>query len=562
LSVEQLAAELDRISTSIEAETERRDQLREQQSEHYEVIRARVEEILEDEDATAEEIQATHPTAGEQERLDRLMRGVANANARIDALRNEHLDLVRSHAAAEEKKAEIIRGMAGGGFRTESGDGATALAARSQSHAGIAGIISSRKAPHMRNTSSPWGYADTVRRAWDFNGDIPTGGEVMRANARRILEAIFDDEDITIDADRAAEIDEIIARSDSIGDNVALWMVAASNPHWYTAFQKSLRNPTTGHYAYTDDERRAAHAADIARAAMSLTDANGGLLVPQTLDPSIVVTNSGIADPIRSIATVKQIATNDWSGATSAGVNAEWLGEGSEAADASPTFTQPVITPKKGAAWVFGSHEVLSDSGFAADLPGLLADGKARLEGAAFATGNVGATRPRGVVAAVAAVTASIVTSTTTSALVKDDIYRVADALRPRDASQASWIANKRIYSLVRQFDTAGGSSFWANLGMGVPAQLLGQPQYECSTMGSVVTTGANVLLVGNFKMFYVIDRIGSQMYYEPLVKGSNARPTGQAGWYFYFRSSSDVVDPDAFRLLQLSTTAAFTALA
>jgi predicted phage gp36 major capsid-like protein len=50
---------------------------------------------------------------------------------------------------------------------------------------------------------------------------------------------------------------------------------------------------------------------------------------------------------------------------------------------------------------------------------------------------------------------------------------------------------------------------------------------------------------------------------YEPMVKstGSN-RPTGQAGWFAFWRVGSDVVDPDAFRLLQLNTTAAFTAKA
>jgi HK97 family phage major capsid protein len=306
---------------------------------------------------------------------------------------------------------------------------------------------------------------------------------------------------------------------------------------------------------------RGTYVGEAIRAAMSLTDANGGYLVPFTLDPTIILTNAGSANPFRAISTIKTIGTDDWNGVTSAGVSAEWTAEGVEAADASPGFGQPKITPKKADAWVFGSYEVLADSGFAAELGRLLADAKDRLEAAAFAVANTGATIPRGVVAAVAAVTASIVTSGTISVFAVNDIYNTSDALRPRDAAQASWIGNKKIFSLSRRFDTAGGSAFWANLGMGVPNQLLGQSIYEASAMTSAVTTGANILLAGNFAEYYIVDRVGMSVIYDPMVKSSNFRPTGQGGWYAFWRVGADVVDPAAFRLLQLNTTAAFTAL-
>lgn len=306
---------------------------------------------------------------------------------------------------------------------------------------------------------------------------------------------------------------------------------------------------------------RGTYVGEAMRAAMSLTDAQGGYLVPFTLDPTIILTNSGTANPFRTISTIKTIATDSWNGVTSAGVTAEWTAEGTEAADASPTFAQPTITPKKADAWVFGSYEVLADSGFASELGRLLADAKDRLESAAFATANTGATIPRGVVAAVAAVTASIVTSAATNAFAVGDVYNTSDALRPRDAAQATWIANKKIFSLTRRFDTAGGSSFWANLGMGVPNQLLGQPVYEASAMTGVVSTGANVLLAGNFSEYYIVDRVGMAVMYDPIVKGTNGRPTGQGGWFAFWRVGADVVDAGAFRLLQLNQVAAATAL-
>ena len=351
--------------------------------------------------------------------------------------------------------------------------------------------------------------------------------------------------------DKAKErMDDLLHLDNRHAPLIARHMVLTGSPEYHEQFREYVAS-------------RGTYVGEALRAAMSLTDANGGYLVPFTLDPTIILTNAGVANPFRAISTIKTIATDTWNGVTSAGVSAEWTAEGVEAADASPTLGQPTITPKKADAWVFGSYEVLADSGFAAELGRLLADAKDRLEAAAFATANTGATIPRGVVAAVAAVTASIVTSATTNAFVVGDVYNTSDALRARDASQASWVANKKIYSLIRQFDTSGGGAFWANLGMGVPNQLLGQPQYESSSMTGVVSTGANILIAGNFSEYYIVDRVGMSVIYDPMVKSTgNGRPTGQGGWYSFWRVGADVVDSSAFRLLQLNQVAAATALA
>jgi HK97 family phage major capsid protein len=304
------------------------------------------------------------------------------------------------------------------------------------------------------------------------------------------------------------------------------------------------------------------YSSDLLRTAMSLTAGNGGVLVPVFLDPTIILTNAGITGPIRSVSTVKTIATKEWDGVTSAGISASWTAEGVETADATPTYTAPTITPKKADAWVFGSYEVFQDSGFAAELGGLLADAKVRHEEAAFATANTGATRPRGVVAAVQAVTASIVTSATTNAFVIGDVYNTSDAVNSRQESRMAWLAHKKIFSKVRQFDTSGGGGFWANLGMGLPPQLLGAAAYSCSSMTSVVSTGANILLAGDFSQYYIVDRVGMSVIYDPVIRSTgNNRPTGQSGWYAFWRVGADVVNADAFRLLQLNQVAAATAL-
>lgn len=400
------------------------------------------------------------------------------------------------------------------------------------------------RGPEVKRSVDPFSTSEELVRSLWNQGPFNPQDTISRA-----LAAVEQAPEHLADAGRE-RLDQLLRLDNKHAPMIARHVLLTGSPEYHEEFRQYVAS-------------RGTYVGEAMRAAMSLTDANGGYLVPFTLDPTVILTNSGSANPFRAISTIKTITTDTWSGVTSAGVNAEWTAEGVEAADATPTFSQPTITPKKADAWVFGSYEVLADSGFASELGRLLSDAKDRLEAAAFATANTGATIPRGVVAAVAAVTASIVTSAATNAFAVGDVYNTSDALRPRDAAQASWVANKKIFSLTRRFDTSGGSSFWANLGMGVPNALLGQPIYEASSMTGVVTTGANVLLAGNFAEYYIVDRVGMSVIYDPIVKSTgNGRPTGQAGWYAFWRVGADVVDASAFRLLQLNQVAAATALA
>ncbi|WP_433114282.1 phage major capsid protein [Micromonospora sp. CA-246542] len=281
------------------------------------------------------------------------------------------------------------------------------------------------------------------------------------------------------------------------------------------------------------------------RAALSLTSANGGYLVPFTLDPSVILTNSGSANPYRRIASIKQTGTNEWNGVSSAGVNAGWLAEGAEASDNTPTFGQVKIPVHKAAAWVFGSFEVLQDSDFASELPMLMADAKDRLEEAAFTTGT-GSGQPKGIITAAT----TTVTAGGTGAYAVADVYALQAAVPPRWRDKGSWVMNMSTVNRTRQFDTAGGSSFWANLGAGTPERLLGRPVYESSTIASTLTTGSKIAVYGDFSQYAIVDRIGMSLMYEPMIKGANERPTGQAGWFAFWRVGADVLTPNAFRTL------------
>jgi HK97 family phage major capsid protein len=292
------------------------------------------------------------------------------------------------------------------------------------------------------------------------------------------------------------------------------------------------------------------------RAAMSLTAANGGVLVPQLLDPSVILTGTGTANDVRRIARVEQTTVGTWEGVTSAGATAEWLAEGTEAADATPTFVQPTVTAHKAAAWVFGSYEVLADSGFD-EIAMVLADAFDVQEETAFATGT-GVGQPFGLVTVLSG-TGPVVNGTSGAAgaadLVAADAYALDDALGPRWRRNASFLANKAIYNRIRRA-TDAQDNFWASFGGGLPAEMIGYQVYESNGMEapSTVVSGSNdhVLLLGDFKQYLVADRIGTTLMYEPFIKGANQRPTGQAGWFAYKRTGANVLTSNAFKLLRI----------
>ena len=315
---------------------------------------------------------------------------------------------------------------------------------------------------------------------------------------------------------------------------VAQHILETGSPEYLESFRKYLNDPQ----------------AQSNRAALSLTLANGGYLLPFVLDPSIILTNASSANPWRRISRVVQTTSNTWNGVNSAGVTAGMIGEGTVVADATPTVANIVITPQKANAWIFGSYEVLEDTDFGQQLPVLLADAKDRLEELQLATGNGTPPNVQGVVPAATIV----VTTATTLVVAVADVYATQQVLpaRFRNAPGAAWVANVAQINRFRQLDTAGGSSFWTNLGKGQPASLLGAPIYESTTMDSTVAVGALEAIYGDFNQFIICDRVGVSMIYEPLVKDTGTgRPTGQAGWFMFWRFGSQISTTNAFRVMK-----------
>ncbi|AWZ23805.1 major capsid protein [Rhodococcus pyridinivorans] len=369
----------------------------------------------------------------------------------------------------------------------------------------------------------------------------------QRDAALRIVERSLKDHE-----DAQATCERVIGSGEGIG---AQWVRVAGDPVYSDAFAKLVADPRG--LDLTDRERAAVAAARQLSRAMSTGANTGGELVPVHLDPAVMITNGGNVNPLRAISRVEQLAVGGvWRGVSSEGVTAEWLPEAAEAADASPDLGQPEVPVHKGTAFVPYSFELEHDGvDVLHNLQPLLVDAANNLTATAYTTGS-GNGRPTGIVTALAAAVPSVVISGTGEALTADQLVALQNALPPRWSALAQWAAGLPTWNSARGFETVNGAVRFPEMAAG---QLLGRPFHELSNMDSTIdpsTTGDNfVAIYGDFKQFLIVDRIGTTVELIPNLLGPNQRPTGQRGMLLYFRTGSDVLVPNAFRMLNIPTT-------
>jgi HK97 family phage major capsid protein len=412
------------------------------------------------------------------------------------------------------------------------------------------GYQAQRGTPEFMQRHDPFDNLDAVR------GNMVRSGDLIA----RAMNSIEDYNKRHLLADERAEtaVGRIRERPD-----IARHALLTGSDDYLEAFRSYLNDPTG------EGKRIAERSLGIASGGV------GGYLLPYILDPTIVLTNSGAANPYRRLSRVVQTTSNAWQGVNSAGVVSAWVNEGVASTDG---FTNGVgqiqIYVKKAAAWVFGSYEAIGgpnaagDTNFADQLPPLFADERDILEEAAFAIGTGGSANqgtPLGVLPAIAGTGSRVAAASGgaafsgTGSQPAQDIYSLQSGLGPRFRKKPSvgWLADISTINKARSLDVYGGSSFWANFGDDTPEQLLGKPIAESSSIpgtgaGTGTGTGAAVLVYGSWEDFIIVDRVGASMIYEPMVKssGNATMPSGDAGWYYFWRVGSGVTTANAFKYL------------
>lgn len=448
-------------------------------------------------------------TAGEQERWQRLTRGIEN----ID---NERRDLIGQLAKLPG--------------HTENGDGATGAPQFMRRVDPFDAHPSALSRTEARDRALK--LVDTVRHV-----DVPDAG-------KEHLEALL-----------RSQITRETPNTD--GGYIAKRLLITEHEHYRSAFQQALMPRPL----FNNEEINALRALDKLEReyrAMSIgTDSAGGFGVPVLIDPTIMISaaleDADLAEFFQ-ISRVAVITTDEWKGVSSAGITWSFDAEGSEVSDDSPTLAQPTVPVHTARGFVPFSIEVEQDyPNFAAEIVPLLAVGYNDLAAEKLTVGS-GSGEPTGIVTALDANTTVEVVVTTDGAFGAVDIYKVWDALPKRWRKRATWMSSVDVQNEIRQFGTNLNShSFTVGLLQEQIEKLFNKRYVINDEMPDFVgTTGAsNLLIVGDFSNFLIASRAGMRVEPVPHLFGTNRRPTGQRGLFAWARIGSDSVVDNAFRLLQ-----------
>lgn len=348
---------------------------------------------------------------------------------------------------------------------------------------------------------------------------------------------------------REAAQDRVASLLDTIDDEhgtLARRILVTGSPVYERAFGKMLARQSIN--GLTAEESRA----------LSLgTDSAGGYAVPFQLDPTVILSSSGVVNPLRQISRVETITGKEWDGVTSAGVTVARGTEAQEVGTGDPAFAQPTLRTTRVQGWVPFSIELdVSWNSLRSQLTNILQDAKDIEEATAFATGNGTAPNPNGVVSTLG--TASWVDTAGSAVLAAGDVYLLENAMAPRFIANSSIVASKTTFNRFRTLFQAQASSagdpFSRPSGTMGP-QFNGYPKYELSTMSTSIGTGSLIMLQGDFNQFLIVDRVGMGIELVPQVLGSNRRPTGERGIFALWFNNSKILVDNAFRLLRIKST-------
>jgi HK97 family phage major capsid protein len=378
-----------------------------------------------------------------------------------------------------------------------------------------------------------------------FGDDSLGFGE--RDRALRLVEGSHAREDGLSDR-AAASLERVLLNRDPGGD-LARQLTAVGSEAYGSWWDKVLRHGSSAG-AHTTPEELAARerVALIERALGVSTGAGGGFLLPFDLDPTINLSSAGAINPIREIARVEQVTVNEWRGVTSAGGTASFDPEATEVSDDSPVLAQPVVQLDKAQYFVPFSIELDMDSAsIRRELAKVATDAKATLEADKFLVGaGHGSNEPSGVLTGSPAPGTVSTTIAALSAGLTSAIEAVPNRFRPG----ASWLMGLNSINRIALLETANGARLFPSIDA---ERLLGRPVYEHSGIAGGTASGGTIAVVGDFEQYLVADRIGMTAEVVQHLFGNSNRPTGQRGFYAYWRTGGTALISNAFRQLRVT---------
>lgn len=286
---------------------------------------------------------------------------------------------------------------------------------------------------------------------------------------------------------------------------------------------------------------------EVANALQVGTDSEGGYLVPDEFDKTLVEALEE-QNIFRQLAHV--IRTSNGSHkipVVASKGTAAWIDEEAAYPESDDAFTQVALGAYKLATLMKVSEELLNDSVF--NLPAYISKEFARRIGAkeeeTFFTGD-GTGKPLGILAATGGAQTGV-TAAAADKITFDEVMDLFYSLRAPYRKNAVFIMNDSTVKLLRKLKTGGSQEYlWQpSVQAGTPDTILNRPVYTSSYMPAA-TTGNKSILFGDLSYYWVADRQGRSFKRLNELYAT----TGQVGFIASQRVDGKLILPEAVKVL------------
>jgi HK97 family phage major capsid protein len=244
--------------------------------------------------------------------------------------------------------------------------------------------------------------------------------------------------------------------------------------------------------------------------------------------------------------------------------DAGWVGETSTRSETNtPNVGKWRIPVQEMYAQPKATQKLLDDA--AVDIESWLsmkiADKLARLEGAAFITGD-GINRPRGFASYTTAATADgsrtwgqlehIATSVNgdfAASNPSDHLLDLIMAFKSVHLNNANWVTRRTVIAKIRKFKEATTNAYMWQPGLqaGQPSTLLGFPVVMAEDMPALAT-GSLSMALGNFQAYQIVDRLGIRVLRDPFTDKPYVK------FYTTKRTGGGVLDFEAIKFIKFGS--------
>jgi HK97 family phage major capsid protein len=289
------------------------------------------------------------------------------------------------------------------------------------------------------------------------------------------------------------------------------------------------------------------HSFDVQNALQVGTDSEGGYLVPdefeRTLVESLLEENifRGLAKVITTSSGDRKIPVVASKG------TASWVDEEGLIPESDDSFGQVSIGAYKLATMIKVSEELLNDSVF--NLESYIAREFARRIGAkeeeAFFIGN-GTGKPTGIFNATGGAELGV-TAASATAITFDELMDLFYSLKSPYRKNATFVTNDATVKMIRKLKDGNGQYLWQpSMQAGQPDTILNRP-VKTSSFVPNVEAGAKTVAFGDFGYYWVADRQGRS--FQRLNELFAA--TGQVGFRATQRVDGKLILPEAIKVLK-----------